>query len=280
MTRLEDALREALDSGVDGGTGSMLADVRRGARRRRARRRAVGAVVAASALVAGVVVGGSLLGGETDTAPDPAPRPSDSTSSSAPPQADVPTTIPDGYPLAAGLPTRAEPGHAGLEGPNRTMPALTFETCGSALADPPHEDRFRVSYQNPEDLRDRQLTTYADTDAAVAAVEQIVDIYRACPTETDPADADQGRTHEVRRTSVGREWWAIVTSPVMFGEPAVGLTVTHVIQVGLAVLVLQESNEGGMSDDREAEIQRYLDRMTTRATESIAALCRFTASGC
>jgi hypothetical protein len=284
MTRLEDALHEALDSDVATPTGRVLDDVRHGARRRRARRNAAVAVTAASVLVAGIVLGGSLLGGN-QTVPDPAPAPTRSDSSDAPstfppPAPDVPTTISDDFPLAAGLETRAEPGMPGRDGPNRTLPPLSFEACGETAPGPPPADRLRASFTNVEYLDTRQLTTYADTEAAVAAVEQVVELYQACPSETDPVDESQGRTHEVRRTSVGREWWTIVTSSTMFGSPAAGLTITHVIQVGVAVLVLQESSEAGAGADRETDVARRLDRMAARAEEPISALCRFTAAGC
>lgn len=212
----------------------------------------------------------------TDRAEDP------TTTDDTPPAtaAAVPSSIPDEYPLAAGLETQAESEQPGREGPNRALAALEFPACDTTLPDAAHEDRLRASFTNVEYLDTRQLTTYADADAAVAAVAGLVNFYRDCPTETDPVDPNQGMTHEVRRTSVGGESWSIVSSVTMFGTPSAGLTITHVIRLGLAVLVLQESGEGGAAQDREATIQRRLDQMTARADQPIAALCRFTVAGC
>lgn len=296
MTRLEDALREALDSGVDGGTGSMLADVRRGARRRRARRRAVGAVVATSALVAAVMVGGSVLTGEDASAPGPSPvgpatdsspmqsgatessPPSDPTGSDSPggpvtglpPPGSVPTTIPADFPLAEGLPTSLNyDGFQRLE-PSRDEPPLTFSACGTTADLPPARNQLTAGFSYVEFVLTRQLTTYADANEAIAALRAIVEVYASCPVETPEPPMELVR--DVERSGVGGESW------VLYSEQGSGLQITHVIRVGLAVLVLQDSAHGGQLPESH-RVER-LTRMTTAADDTVAAMCRFTADGC
>ena len=185
--------------------------------------------------------------------------------------------IPEGFPLADGLPDGgAEPGQPGLQGPNRTLEPLTFSACGSSLDEPPHVDQLRASWTNVEDYRDRQLTTFEDAAQAVTYVQRLTDFYRSCPED----DADEaGRTmsvlHEVNRTAVGGESWAVVTYYEFDGAPAIGLTVVHVIRLGRAVLIDTTSNEGS-GPDRNAQIQEQ----TNATVEVVSAMCVFTEAGC
>jgi hypothetical protein len=183
--------------------------------------------------------------------------------------------IPEGFPLADGLPNGgAEPGQPGLQGPNRTLKPLSFSACGSSLDEPPHVDQLRASWTNVEDYRDRQLTTFEDAAQAVAYVQRVTDFYRSCPEE-DGDQAGSTIVHEVSRTAVGGESWAVVTSYEVDGAPAVGLSVVHVIRLGQAVLIDTTSNEGS-GPDSKAQIQDQ-----ARATvDVVSAMCVFTKSGC
>ena len=288
------------------------AEVRRLGDRRR-RRQAAATGLAVAALVAVVGVGVSLVRGPAQTAVDPALPPSPSVEATggpldptpapvdgtpvpdptAPPAQGLdpeptprpeptgPREIPASYPLATGWPERTEPGEGyGLTGPNRVLGALGFTACGITVYDGPAQDRLRADWRNVEDFRARQLTTYADAENAVGAVAGLVERYRSCPREPEPDETGVLQHHAVARTEVGGESWAFADYSTLDGYPAMGLTVTHVIRLGRAVLVLTESGHGGVSPDREAEIRQRVDDMTAEATVPLEAMCRYTEAGC
>lgn len=189
--------------------------------------------------------------------------------------------IPQGFPLAAGWPDehRVEPGgDHGLRGPGRALPPLTLSACGAELGAADHLDRFTASWTNVEDYRGRELTTYADADAAVARVAEVRAFFEACPR--GPRQCGYVSVTEVRRTRVGGESWAVVVRQERAGAPAVGLQVVHVIRFGRAVLVDTAANEAGAGPDHEADVRRQVREQTRGTADVVAAMCAFSETGC
>jgi hypothetical protein len=260
-------------------------EVRRLGDRMRRRRNAAG-VVAGVAAVAVIATPLALYaGGDNSSSPSPAPPANTATTGS--PDADETTPpspepvaslvkeIPEGFPLAAGWPDDdlAESEEQGLTGPHRRLDSLLFQVCGTAFEEPEYVDRLRANWTNPEDYRDRQLTTYADAGAAVDAVSSLTDFYRACPEE-ELSDGST-RISEVRRTQVGGESWALVQHLELEGAPAISLQIIHVIRLGRAVLIDTAANEGSIGDAGS-----QIDFMTTATDEPVARMCAFTEAGC
>ncbi|QIX25850.1 hypothetical protein ncot_03995 [Nocardioides sp. JQ2195] len=192
---------------------------------------------------------------------------------------DVPTTIPAGFPLADGWPddSAAEPGRDnGLKGPSRTLGSLDFMACEQAWSEPEHTDRLRADWNDVEDYRSRQLTTYADADAAVAAVEGLVAQQQAC-TEDPVRDDGYVTTREVREVPVGGEAWAFLERDTLNGSESPFGESTVVVRVGSAVLVIRDGGHAGYpSGDGQAQI----DEMTSQAATVVDELCSFTVAGC
>lgn len=219
---------------------------------------------------------GDTSTGEEDEAPTPdSDAPGEPIESdSLPPAGSVPTTIPDDFPLADEMPTEAgEPDQPGLQGPSRSLAPVELTACGTTIGSDAAVDRLVVQYDNIEYRLTRQLATYADANEAIAAVQELVTLYRDCPAEMFEGVVG-ATTRTADRTDVGGASWALASTQ------GVHLLQTHVIRVGLAVLIIHESSEGGGGPDADADRQRYLDEMTTAAAEPIAAMCRFTADGC
>ena len=260
-------------------------EVRRLGDRMRRRRNAT-AVVAGVAAVAVIAAPIALFASrDNSSSPSPAPPATSPTGSpdvdettppSPEPVASLVKEIPEGFPLAAGWPDddQAESEDQGLTGPNRRLDSLLLEQCGNAFEEPEYVDRLRANWTNPEDYRDRQLTTYADAGAAVDAVSSLTDFYRACPEEEEFSDG-YTRIREVRRTQVGGESWALVQHLEFQGAPAIGLHIVQVIRLGRAVLIDTAANEGMIG---EADSQ--VDFMTSATAEPVSRMCAFTEAGC
>ncbi|KQZ67375.1 hypothetical protein [Nocardioides sp. Root151] len=192
---------------------------------------------------------------------------------------DVPTTIPDDYPLGTGWPddSVAETEELGLQGPNRTLESLPFNACGETWQEPEYADRLRAEWTNAEDYRARQLTTYADADAAVAAVADLIAMMQACPE--DPVRDDGYVTKRtVRKIPFGGEGWAILERDTLDGGDSPLGGSTMVIRNGLSVLVIRHDGHSGYPGTDNGQGQ--VDRQTSEASQAIAAMCRFTVAGC
>jgi hypothetical protein len=251
------------------------------------RRRNAAAVVAGVAAVAVIAAPIALFAGrDGSSSPDPAPAPPTTSPTGSPDVVETtsPTPepivswfgeIPDDFPLAAGWPDddQAESEDEGLTGPNRRLDSLLFTACGHTLDDTVYVDRLRADWTNPEDYRNRQLTTYADADQAVEAVRALTEFHRSCPTE----ELGDGytRVREVRRTQVGGESWAVVSHLEFASAPAISIHIIHVIRLGRAVLIDTVANEGML---QQAESQ--LDFMTSDTSEPVTRMCVFTNAGC
>ncbi len=208
---------------------------------------------------------------DDETSAPPTDDPTTSESAAPVPDAD----IAGDFPLAAGWPdsSLAEPGH-GLAGPDRTLDSLVFTACGQTFEEGEYVDRLRANWTNIEDFRGRQLTTYEDAGAAVAAVSDLRAFYESCGAREKGSDGYT--THrEVRRTDVGGESWAFIRTFTYKGAPAVGLEITHVVRVGRAVLAISSYSEGSAAD-----VDATLRGMTDEAADPIAAMCAYAEAGC
>ncbi|WP_309648140.1 hypothetical protein [Nocardioides sp.] len=203
-------------------------------------------------------------GGETASSEAP--------SSEAPAAGDV---IPAEFPLAAGFPTDSEPGpDYGLTGPAEDVEVLDgVDVCETGLPAARSVDRLATLWANPEDYRARVLLAFADADAAVAYQGEFLQRYRDCPR--DPGSDGYVSLHDVRRTAVGGESWAVVRTSELQGSPAIGLEVLHVVRVGSAVLIDITSGEG-MLQGSDGQVTAQ----TAASAEVVAAMCAFTEAGC
>ncbi|WP_182377465.1 hypothetical protein [Nocardioides sp. WS12] len=184
----------------------------------------------------------------------------------------------DAFPLTLGLPddSEAEPGEEGIVGPARDIDRLPLEACDVALPDAPHADQLMAGWQNIEDYRTRQLTTYSSVDQAIAAADEIRALYAGCPSDETRAD---GYTPfwQVRDTNVGGQsfvvfgWDEFEGAPTTFGETLL------VVRVGISVLVVAHSGHGGNPQGREQEV---IDQITTESADVIGELCVFTEARC
>lgn len=184
--------------------------------------------------------------------------------------------IPDDFPMLAGWPPSSEADGDGRSGPSRVADAVVFTACGTEWREPARVDRVRAGWDSAEDYRTRQLTTYDDDDAAVAAVEDLVAFERSCPTEP-PGEDGFGTEREVRPVALGDDGWAILERDTFNGSPSVFGASTVVVRVGRAVLVV---SHGGHAGYPGGDGQQQVDAMGSEAARSIAQMCQFTKTGC
>lgn len=207
------------------------------------------------------------------TAPTGAPEPTE------PAEAPEPTEIPADFPLLTGWPedATAEPGaDNGRQGPTRGADALQFRACDEVWREPEHVDRLSAAWVDVEDHRHRQLTTYARAAAAAAAVEDLVEQQRACPSE--PAGEDGfATTREVRAVALGADAWALLERDTFDGGPSAFGSSALVVRVGRAVLVVRHEGHAGYPD---GDGQRQVEAMASQATEAVEKMCQFTRTGC
>lgn len=177
------------------------------------------------------------------------------------------------FPLADGFPEQSELGEEGYTGPSRTLDPVTYDLCGQPLPDPAFRDRLVAGYESAEDHRTRQLTTYADADAAVAASRAIIEAFRECATEGPDADGYVSE-REVQDLRLGGESWAVLDRATMNGgETPFGSTLL-VVRLGRAVII--EDHGGHAGYPTTDGIQELSERLAT----PIAAMCAFTVAGC
>jgi hypothetical protein len=208
--------------------------------------------------------------GEFGDVPEPTRSPS---------EAPAPAEIPGDFALLAGWPedSAAEGGAgSGRQGPTRDADPLEFRACDELWRGPDHVDRLRADWVSAEDHRTRELTTYADEAAAVAAVDGLVAQQRACPDE--PAGEDGFATsREVRPIALGDDAWVILQRDTFDGSPSVFGESTLVVRVGLAVLVVRHGGHAGHPD---GDGHGQVEAMGSQAATSIVKMCVFTKTGC
>lgn len=184
--------------------------------------------------------------------------------------------IPDDFPLLDGWPDEAGDG-AGRIGPARDLEQLALEACGSNASEPAHADRLLARYENAEDYRARQLTTYASADDAVAAVAAIRQVYADCPVgET----RDDGYTPKwaVVDTQIGGESFAVLGWDELDGAPTTFGETLLVVRLGSSVLVVAHSGHGGAPSG--GEDQAAVDRIVQESAPVVDGMCAWTAAGC
>ena len=177
-----------------------------------------------------------LAGCAADPVPTPAPR-----------AAVTQPAIPDDFPLLAGLPVDApvEGDRYGPVGPGRDLDPLEPTMCGRSVRVPPHADLLRGGWSNVEDYRERQLTIFESADPASAYLDDLLDLYRSCPS----SDAVEGHRTVVVDPGLGEESGAVSVLSTYDGAPRPGLQTVLVVRVGTAVLISTTSNEGGGGPD-------------------------------
>lgn len=211
----------------------------------------------------------------------PGPGPDDAPSTpretvTADPGADaVDPAIPADLPLAQGWPTQPGDG-TGIEGPSPDLEPLSFQACDATLPDAPHAERLLARYDDAEDYRARQLTTYATADEAVAAVAAIRELYAACPVGKV---RDDGMTPHwaVRDTAVGGESFAVLGWDELDGAATTFGDTLLVVRLGSAVLVVAHAGHSGNPQGRE---QQAIDDIVAESAPVVARMCAWTVAGC
>ncbi len=184
--------------------------------------------------------------------------------------------IPDDFPMLAGWPASSEADGSGRSGPVRDADPVAFAACGAEWQEPARVDRVTSGWDSAEDYRTRQLTTYADDDAAAAAVADLAAFEQSCPTE--PAGEDGFATErQVRPVALGDEAWAILERDTSDGRPSPFGASTVVVRVGRAVLVVSHGGHAGYPD---GDGQSQVDAIGSQAAKAIAMMCQFTRTGC
>lgn len=184
--------------------------------------------------------------------------------------------IPDDFPLLEGWPEEAGDGD-GRVGPARDLEQSSLEACGTSADDVAHEDRLLARYENAEDYRSRQLTTYATADDAVAAVAAIRQVYAACPVGEV---RDDGATPHwaVVDTQIGGDSFAVLGWDTVDGELIPFGETLLVVRLGSAVLVVAHGGHSGApsgGDDQQA-----VDQIVQESAPVVDAMCTWTAAGC
>lgn len=184
------------------------------------------------------------------------------------------------FPLAVGWPDDRDAAteELGREGPSRSLDSLEFAVCGTSFDEPTYRDRLRADWTDLEDVRHRQLTTYADAERAADAVDALEEFFRECPTE----DFDDGyaRVGQVVETDEGDQSWALVRQFERGGAPTAGLEVIRVVRVGRAVFVDTTASETGALPGAPGEVQGRLDAMASAAEFPVSTMCVYSEAGC
>lgn len=219
--------------------------------RHRGMRTHPGARAAAAAFVTVALLGALNGCGDNDPAAAPGDEAPSTTGNRTPSPPPATGVIPDDFPLLDGYPTddQSEGDANGRHGPSRDLDPLRFEACGTTLPLPEVTDQLRGGWTNPEDYRERQLSTFASVEAAEDFVADIEGLYAACSRE----DTEDGYTsvNLVVDGSLGDDTVNHVRRYELDGAPAIGLAVTTVVRVGRAVLVSATYNEGSADTGRE-----------------------------
>ncbi|HEU4811412.1 MAG TPA: hypothetical protein VFT00_04670 [Nocardioides sp.] len=190
------------------------------------------------------------------------------------------SAIPADFPLLDGYPSddQSEGGDNGRKGPSTTLEPLVPEACGSSVPVPEHVELLRAGWKNPEDFRERQLVTFARTEDALAYQDAILETYTRCTTE-DTSDGYTSVT-TVLDSEIGESSGVAVTHYELDGNPAIGLTTVHVVQVGRAVLVSTIHNEGGGGPDPTRQAYDAMAGSEDQLAGVVPAMCVFTDDGC
>lgn len=185
--------------------------------------------------------------------------------------------ISDDFPLLTGWPKEAGDG-PGPKGPARDLTPVELAPCGTGLPDAPHEDRLLATYENAEDYRTRQLTTYTDGDAATAAFDAIRQGYVDCPFGPKGTDGSTPvwAVHDV--PGLGDEAFALLGWDELDGAPTPHGETLLVVRRGGAVLVVVHGGEAGAPSGSSDE--RAIEEITAESKDVAGRMCAWSTEGC
>lgn len=211
--------------------------------------------------------------------PDGATGPPGSSSSAA--TAD--TTVPAGFPLAAGWPhaSRVDDRGPRLRGPAADLEraGVDLTACGRPHPLPATTEPLRATWSDVVDERRRLLAPFADAAAAAAWVDDLAAAYDDCPVEEPDADL-AGLQREVLVTELGSQSFAVIGRPTYDGSPGVQLRVVHVVRLGRAVLIDFVANEDGGGADQDADETQQVAEMAAESAQVLASMCIFAEPSC
>lgn len=234
IRRLESFTQEGI------GVNPLLAsEVRRRGDRRRRRNNLLAAAGAVAAVAVIATLPLALVADRDDTAPPPVltqdPSPTDAAEQT------WSTTIPQGFPLAAGLPDERGNVDFTFDEPsidNQALePAGILTACETAPEDGDPVDRLTTWLRGPEEVHARELQLFVDDAAAASFATSVRDVYAACPEQSDGGAGTIGTA--VAPMELGEDGFAAKRS-----FSGVGRVVVQVVRVGNAVLVNLDSDEG------------------------------------
>jgi hypothetical protein len=230
----------------------------------RSRRTAIAAVVGAVAVVVAIAVPAAVLaGGDDKSSPPilPSPTPTHAATGWV-------RTIPDDFPLGAGIPMPGE-ASAGMEHGQGT-PLQPCRNGQSTLGQTGWADvatATNAGAVDPADGADRRtLALYGDAQGAKDALDSVAQMYAACPPgQTGPAP--------IAAESVGEgNAWVITLEAT--NSPVAQLV--SIVRVGNALLVQQDSLR---PQDVRSHEQQLADVRAGQAPV-VAAMCIFAADPC
>ena len=267
-------------------------EVRRRGDRMRWRRTAFQA--AGAAVTVAVLGSGGLLVGENMTGTGPPPRPatqapSPTVSATEPPGGWV-SEIPEGFPLAVGLPAPDPVGNAppwstsvATDVAWSLLPCHEQDTGQSVF--PSDARRTAASFifaQVPARRHVRQLVVYRDGGSAAAAADQILAQARACGPEEAVPDAGELRWEVTAGPDLGGEQaWLVSGAEYGLATDARGTSrvLLAVVREGNALLVARLGDAASLPDPAdltEPAAAEWVGHVTTIS----AAMCVFAVQPC
>ena len=195
--------------------------------------------------------------GRADSSPSADP----STADPAPPTATTSLEqIPDDFPLGAGMGDPVDDLQRGLTG---------LTVCGTApLAALEPRDRMVADNSGGEAADTRDLFLLADGSDAAAVAESFARHARSCTSSPLPGQPGGEVLTEVRPSPLAGDPAVVLVQTYTFdGRPGTGVTVTHVVPAGQAVLV-----SSTYRDSDAAGADRLVDASVAALTDTVAAL--------
>ncbi|MPZ60394.1 MAG: hypothetical protein GEU93_03665 [Propionibacteriales bacterium] len=184
------------------------------------------------------------------------------------------TEVPDDFPLADGLSSAAT-----LDGPAEALgPLDTVTVCGSPVYPPEGTvDDLGVAWTSGEQTQQRDLTLYADANAAHAALERVVTAYDECDRET--VAVGEYQVNEPENTTAGDEAFLVRQRPELEprGQAPVQLTQLHIARVGNALLVLRDTRAATLGATSEEHSVQAVGATVEALAEE---MCIFAARPC
>lgn len=211
--------------------------------------------------VLGAVASVLLVAGLTGALPS-----ADSPPSPAPAHEPVVTSIPDDFPLAAGLPRENEDGS-----PVEVLPTSPVEALGvcerEVWASSGARDVAGVQFSQPEDLRQRILLLFDTSAEASDRLARARDAVAACPVE---AVGGTDWIYAALDDRSGEESFAFTREYRTGGTLNPGLDVYHFVRVGNALLFTASSGEGSSTASANRAARTLAEAMTVFAGPTAA----------